>query len=363
VSSDFVQAAGVFKAWEKWTNANGGINGHPVQVIVMNDQGTPSVGLSDVQTLINKDHVVALTSEGISSLGWLPTAEQLGVPVIGTGQVSQYGKTMGHKNVYIIDAIYPATWAMAMQAAKQLGGTKIGTAGDPAQGGTLDIPTFKAFASDFGMSFAKGVAAAATAPSYVAQCLALKQSGADTYQTPFETSAFLNFVDQCAAQGWHPVVVGQEAQNTGAWLKDPNFAKSGGSISSFPWFNTSVPAIATYNQVMQQYDPDALVNNPVIATQAWAIMQVFAGAAKAANLGPNATYAQLVSGLQTIKNDTFGGLTPPLTYANGGNLQPPTCGYIIKRDGSNWALLNNGQLLCVPYATATAIAKQLIGVG
>jgi branched-chain amino acid transport system substrate-binding protein len=74
-------------------------------------------------------------------------------------------------------------------------------------------------------------------------------------------------------------------------------------------------------------------------------------AAKAANFGGNPTAQQMKAGLNTINNDTFGGLTPPLTYANGANLQVPTCAYEIKV-GSNgqFALLNGGKPACVPYA-------------
>src|SRR5260370_15582558 len=39
-SSD--QGATVAPAWAAWINANGGLGGHPVQVVVMDDKGDPA---------------------------------------------------------------------------------------------------------------------------------------------------------------------------------------------------------------------------------------------------------------------------------------------------------------------------------
>ena len=70
----------------------------------------------------------------------------------------------------------------------------------------------------------------------------------------------------------------------------------------------------------------------------------------------------LVAGLDTFNGDTFGGLTPPLTYANGGNLQIPVCPYIVKVANGAFQLLNGGQRLCVPSAEV-AKAFQIAAAG
>jgi branched-chain amino acid transport system substrate-binding protein len=103
---------------------------------------------------------------------------------------------------------------------------------------------------------------------------------------------------------------------------------------------------------MKQYDPAALGGSGSIeaATEAWASATVMGAAARAAHFGSTPSPQEMIAGLNTIKNDTFGGLTPPLTYANGANLQVPTCAYELKIVRGQYQLLNGGKPACLPYA-------------
>ena len=55
--------AKVYQAWANTVNAAGGINGHPVKTILVDDQSNPGNSLTDVEKLVNEDHVVALVDE------------------------------------------------------------------------------------------------------------------------------------------------------------------------------------------------------------------------------------------------------------------------------------------------------------
>ena len=46
-------------AWTKWTNAHGGVDGHPVQFIADTEPGNVAVAVTDVQKLI---------AEGVTAL-------------------------------------------------------------------------------------------------------------------------------------------------------------------------------------------------------------------------------------------------------------------------------------------------------
>jgi branched-chain amino acid transport system substrate-binding protein len=359
VSSSFSAAAGVFSAWEKWTNSHGGINGRPVQVIVMNDQGNPATGLAEANTLIHGDHVIALTEAGVGGVSWLPNAAKQGVPLVGSNDAMY--TVVGRPDMFPVDTSLPAVFLLGVYAGEQLGGKKLGFAGDPAYGGTIEIPGWKFGAGVYGLTFGKGALASATAPSYIAPCLALKQAGVDTFISSYEASAYKQFIDQCAEQGYHLIVAGQTAQVAPFWLTDPAFAKSGGSLDGFPWFDTSEPAVATFNDAIKQYDPSALNVSPTNASEAWATMVVFGAAAAAAHLGDNPTYAQMIAGFDTITNNTFGGITPPLTYANGGNLHSTNCGYVINSSGGKLSVFNNGNPVCVPAAAVSQMSHIIFG--
>src|SRR5262249_39452283 len=77
------QAGNVGPAWEKWINANGGINGHPVKVFVRDDGGDPTKALAAATELINTDKVIAFAgSVDESTFSWDDLATQNHVPVI-----------------------------------------------------------------------------------------------------------------------------------------------------------------------------------------------------------------------------------------------------------------------------------------
>jgi branched-chain amino acid transport system substrate-binding protein len=114
--------------------------------------------------------------------------------------------------------------------------------------------------------------------------------------------------------------------------------------------------VATFNQVVNQYDPNALQVDPEIATEAWATMTVFGAALKAGHSGNGkVTDADLLKGLHTFSNQTFGGLTPPLTYTQGPTANPPLCAYGAKVSNGQYVLLNGGNRRCSTLAEAEKI--------
>ncbi len=50
----------VQQAWASWTNAHGGINGHPVKMIVKDDAPEPVGGAAVAKELVEQDHVMAI---------------------------------------------------------------------------------------------------------------------------------------------------------------------------------------------------------------------------------------------------------------------------------------------------------------
>ena len=50
-------------AWAKWTNAHGGIAGHPVTVKTLDDKADPAQSQADLKQLVENDHVVAIVGQ------------------------------------------------------------------------------------------------------------------------------------------------------------------------------------------------------------------------------------------------------------------------------------------------------------
>ncbi|HMC38643.1 MAG TPA: ABC transporter substrate-binding protein, partial [Acidimicrobiales bacterium] len=78
---------GVPKALEAWAsavNASGGINGHPVHLIVKDLGDNLAGGLTAVKELVQQNHVVAILGEQDNGDGsWASYIQSTGVPVVG----------------------------------------------------------------------------------------------------------------------------------------------------------------------------------------------------------------------------------------------------------------------------------------
>lgn len=357
-ASAYVVSANVFNAWGKWTNAHGGINGHPVDVIVLDDQSNPATGLADAQKLIQADHVIAIAAFDNTWSGWTKYVGAQHVPIMGPSYLATPIPGAPRTDEYITDSGVGALFAGEMSAGKELGASKLGSI-DIQQGGDISA-AYKAAAGAAGVTFVKSTLASATAPSFVSECLAVSQAGADGLIGDFGSAQYKQVVDQCYGQGFRPVVLGLQPSNT--WLSDPAFTKSAAVDEGFPWFDTTNPAIANFSNALNQYAPGSLTGpnaNPVEATEAWITPTVIKYAAEQGHLGNNATPQQLITGLNTVDNNTFGNITSPLTYKNGGNLNPPNCTYIVRPSGSHWVVGNGGKQVCITAAQTAAIYKAL----
>jgi branched-chain amino acid transport system substrate-binding protein len=91
-ASSVAQTTPTLQAWAKYVTAHGGIQGHPVQLIVKDDGYNPTNSLNDVETLVTTDHVVALFDNSDVDTSWTSYVEAHNVPVAG-GAESDAGYT------------------------------------------------------------------------------------------------------------------------------------------------------------------------------------------------------------------------------------------------------------------------------
>ncbi len=71
--------------WVKWTNAHGGIAGHPVQVVAYaDDKADPAVGLAAVKDMVENQHVIAIVGSiaGSTQQTWAPYVLSKRIPIV-----------------------------------------------------------------------------------------------------------------------------------------------------------------------------------------------------------------------------------------------------------------------------------------
>jgi branched-chain amino acid transport system substrate-binding protein len=313
-SSD--QGATVAPAWADWINANGGINGHPVQVIVMDDKGDPATAQAAGQQFISDGVAAIIVSSDNLVSAFDSAAIAKGIPLIGGASDSSDWYTK--QGMFVtMTGIVPglgAQVAVAVQYghAKKFANLYCAEVAACAQAN----PILQGAAKAAGVSYTQ-LAISSTAPSYTAQCLQLKQEGVDYAQLNFATAAAVRFIQNCQAQGYNPIWGSSEQAIGTPFTAIPNFTAYGPAYA-FPSVATGAP-VEQFTSVMQKYATGSNWKEGT-ASFTWQGLQAFAQAVKNANVAASTavTSADVMTGLYDFKGENLDGLLANnVTYTKG----------------------------------------------
>jgi branched-chain amino acid transport system substrate-binding protein len=302
--------------WQKWVNAHGGVNGHPVQVKVLDDGANAATSLADAKRLVEQDHVVAIVGEQTAQdITWAKYVQSKGVPVIG-GEPYDPAMT-GNPDFFPSGGTLPAANYGLAEAAAQQGKKKMALmvcAEAPIC--SFYVTAFqKLLPGFFGTSVVYNSKIAATAPNYTAQCLAAKQAGADALFVESFGPAIARVHSDCAQQSYQPAQYGIAATVDTTSTKPSTVMQYNLSIG-----DNQTPAGSSLQQAIDQYGAPGFRNQQAYTDnimQTWAGTQVFMAAAQKAGLSPSSTPADLKKGLYELKDFTAGGASAPITYTPG----------------------------------------------
>jgi branched-chain amino acid transport system substrate-binding protein len=338
-SADMVATA---QRWSAYVNAHGGINGHPVQVIVEDSQYNASVTLQDAEELIQDKHAIAILDNTYVDAAFEKYVDAAKVPVIPTALSTlpmtdtnfQFAPQANNEGANLL-----VVKLAAMTGNKRLSFLYCAEIAQCAN----SVPVYKEGAQANKITLAYSAAFSASAPNYTAQCLAAKAAGVDAlFAGGNVPTANERVYDDCAQQGYRPLVMYDASTFTLGDLKDTAVQKAAGITGTIPWFVNNSPATAAFQQVMGDYLPQA--NSAPQTAVIWAGLQLFAKAAEHVSTTPTA--AEIYQGLYAFHGETLGGLTVPLTFAQG------------KTDASNcgFAYAINSGKLSTPYGTTPICA-------
>ena len=313
-SSD--QGATVAPAWADWINANGGIDGHPVQVIVMDDKGDPATAQAAGQQFIADGVSAIIVSSDNLVSAFDSAAIAKGIPLIG-GPSDENDWYIKPGMFVTMTGIVPglgAQVAVAVQYghAKKFANLYCAEVAACAQAN----PILQGAAKAAGIGYTQ-LAVSSTAPSYTAQCLQLKQEGVDYAQLNFATAAAVRFVQNCQAQGYNPTWGSSEQSIGAAYASLPNFTAYGPAYA-FPSVASGAP-VEQFTSVMQKYATNSNWREGT-ASFTWQGLQAFAQAVKNADVAASTavTSADVMTGLYDFKGENLGGLLANnVTYTKG----------------------------------------------
>jgi branched-chain amino acid transport system substrate-binding protein len=345
----------LMKAWVEWTNAHGGINGHPVKLIAEDDAANPATGISAAKSLLSQHPIALVGLDATTEQGWQADVVTAGVPVIGdnlnpTALATQPlwfptgSTTVG------------GSLALLLHSAVGLGKPKFASfycAEFPACAQTTSFyndlisgtPALK------GASIVYKAAVSSSAPSYASQCVAASQARAQTILLGVDAGTGYRIMNDCASQGFSPVPAATGAAVDATWLKASWAQGTQLPEPDFAWFAHSTPAEQEYQDALKQYAPSLLsgVNANQNLSNTWAALEVFKAAMKRVQDKANPTASDVVTALRSLPAgfDT-NGLTPPLNYSKSGPNQGVSCWFNVSIKDHQFVVPDNGAYTCPP---------------
>jgi len=315
-ASTISQTEPSLEAWVAWVNAHGGVQGHHVKLIVKDDALNPATSVTDAKTLISVDHVVVLFDNSDLDIAWASYAQAHHVPVLG-GVLTD----PGYSNQYFVppSTTYNYIANSAVLVLKKAGVTKV------AQLYCAEVATCAQSVNAEGPALAKAnikvtykAAISSAAPSYTAQCLAAKQSGANGITVAESSVQVTQVAEDCAAQAYEPIQTSGDGTVVSTWLKIPAMNNSVDFEEDYPWFLHNAVTKDMY-AALNKYEPALLSsqNFSEISLITWTTGVELQEAAALGHMGATPTSASILNGLHKFHGQTLGGLAPPLTFQNG----------------------------------------------
>jgi branched-chain amino acid transport system substrate-binding protein len=342
----------VLKAWEKAQNAEGGVAGHPVEIVIEDTKNDPAVAsAAAAKVTADTSFVAAVSFDAIAEGVYAKQLVSAGIPVIGGMGYDPriWGAT---KNWLSVATNFPSVINAGMVLGKSVGAKK------PAYVVCAEVATCEAIggiaesaSKELGMSYAGTVKVAAATPDYTAQCLGLIKEGVDFIALGHAAQVDIRFAKTCTTQGFS----GRFAMSAGAVEPAAMEANDPGAtidlaLNAFPWFADDAPAKAYRDLMEEQGVPERSWADPR-ATAAYATMELFKKTldANASSLPETPAAEDVLAAYGTIEDETLDGLLPqPISFTPGQPEPPVSCYWEAQYDGGAYSGASLGNPTCDP---------------
>ena len=345
-ASTISQTAPAAEAWASWTNAHGGLEGHKVQLTVKDDGYNPSTSLTDAESLVQQNHVLAIIDNSDEDQAWANYAKQQGVPVLGDTD-TEAGYT--NSDFFTPGMTFNNSSAAEADAMKKAGVTKVADVycaevAICAQ----SVPLLSAALKKVGGSVVYSAAIGFAAPNYTAQCLAAKQAGAKGMEVGDASGVVVKVASNCASQGYEPLEFGGDGTVSKSWLTTPGMQGNVDVQPDVPWFVHDAGTKEMY-EALDKYAP-AVPSGPnmgEVVVQDWSELIEFQQAFEAAHPTGTPTAATILKGLYALpKGTTLGGIAPPLGGFVKGKPANNTCFYLMGINDGKFVTIDNNKPVC-----------------
>lgn len=340
------------KAYFAYVNAQGGVNGRKIDYkYALDDGGNPTTFNQLANTLINQDHVFAVT--GVGTAFFTPNLfVESGTPTYGynvTGNWTPAANLFAAGgSVQYYPAGAPAVAYLARQThSKSIAVVAYGVAAsaDACQAGETALKNAGYNVSYVDLKINYPGSTVAT------DVQRMKQAGSDFVVSCMDVQGNVTMARAIKQYGLHM---------TQLWLNgnDQSTLNQNQGIMQGIYFSTAhvpftapqseYPGLKLYVTQMKKYEPNYV--NDELAIQGWESAALFVQGVRMA--GSNLTQANVIKADNSLTSFTAGGLTAPTNWKNAGHAghAPPYCSAYIKVVGNKYVpTLNKGKNVFVCF--------------
>ncbi len=352
-ASSISQTSDTMQAWASWVNSHGGLAGHQVNLVILDDGYSAAKALTNAETAINQDHAVAIFDNSDEDPSFASTVKSADVPVLG-GQETDSGYQ--NSDFFPAGATFNYTNSVGAIVAKAAGVKKMAAVYCVEVAICAEsVHQGQKVAAHYGITYTYTSSIGFAAPNYTAQCLAAKQSGATAMTVGDASSVVEHVVTDCAAQGYTPRQLSSDGTVAAAWLTIPAFNGNIDTQSDNLWFLHN-SATSTMYQALDKYAPGVPSgpNFGEIVLQSWSdgvLLQAAVKAAGATSAAP-LTSADILKGLYGLPTgETLGGLSPALHFVKGEPANN-SCFFEMGIKNGKFVALHGGTTTCAPLVKA-----------
>lgn len=326
------------QTWVRYVNARGGVNGHPVKLLVYDDGADPARHQAHKRQAIEKDKVIAFVhnAEGAAGQQSVPYINEKRVPVIGgdAGEEYYYQSPMYFPQASFARTLYATGVYSTAAQAKALGKRKLAVlACVEVKPCTESDEVFAELAPGEGLDQVYRGKGSLTQPDFTAECLAVRNAGAEIFVVILDPNSITRVAASCARQGYRPIYASLVSLILDRFKDDPNLDGMLAASNVFPYFQTGTPATDEFQAAIRQYGQGIIPG--VSLAGGWVSAKLFERAAAALPEPP--TSDSVLRGLWAIQNDNLGGLTSPLTFRENQPALRVACWYDMAIQNKAWS--------------------------
>jgi branched-chain amino acid transport system substrate-binding protein len=237
------------KAYEKWVNAHGGINGHPLEVTVCDDRGEPTQATKCAREGIEAGDVAGVGSFSFFGANIVPVLQKSGTAWFGIPSV-QSAQELESKVSFPTGSI-PANGAGIVAKAYEEGCKKVNAIVVEGAGAVFD-PIIKNAAKAYGQSIGRLVNLPAAAKDYSPQVAEATGGGADCVIGIIAETQYQAFMPAWAQSGTKAKLYGVQGNLNANAIKGYESVAEG-SVIGGPFPDIATAPWANMRQALSEY--------------------------------------------------------------------------------------------------------------